>query len=171
MRPKVAASLVVLGIASLSACSSASKGQSTASKTSSTPSTAGPGPTQTGTFKRARITVKPGTGRSHTRFVVTFTAPDRTGRIGGAVRRYVVGANSQQRQGCVATASKSVGASRAGARVRTTLAPVGGRGWCTGTFTGKIVETTMPYCAPGKVCPAFIGVLRTVGTFKFHVQP
>jgi hypothetical protein len=171
MRPKVAASLVVIVIAALPACSAASKVASTASKTSSTTSASGPGATQIGTAKGAKITVKPATGHSHTHVVVTFTAPERTGQFNGAERRYVVGANAQQRQGCVAGASKSVGASRAGARVSVTLTPVGGGGWCTGTFRGKIIETTMPRCAAGKVCPAFIGVLRTIGTFKFRVEP
>jgi hypothetical protein len=52
--------------------------------------------------------------------------------------------------------------------VSTTLTPVGGR-WCTGTYQGRIVETVMPRCEPGKLCPAFIGILRVVGTFKFRV--
>jgi hypothetical protein len=100
---------------------------------------------------------------------VKFTAPEKTGTVSGATRRYQVGAATSQQQGCVASANKSVGASRAGARVSTTLTPIGGR-WCTGTYRGKIVETVTPKCAPGKVCPAFIGILRTIGTFKFRVS-
>ena len=71
--------------------------------------------------------------------IVKFTAPEKTGTVSGATRRYQVGAATSQQQGCVATANKSVGASRAGARVSTTLTPIGGR-WCTGTYKGKIVE-------------------------------
>ena len=99
---------------------------------------------------------------------MTFTAPQKTGTVSGAARRYQVGAATPQKQGCVATANKSVGASRAGARVSAVLTPVGGS-WCTGTYKGKILETVMPVCAPGKVCPAYIGILHVVGTFKFHV--
>jgi hypothetical protein len=100
---------------------------------------------------------------------VTFTAPEQTGLVSGTVRRYQVGAATSQQRGCVATAAKSVGASRAGARVSTTLTPVGGR-WCAGTYRGKIIETMTPRCEAGKLCPAFVGVLRVVGTFKFRVS-
>jgi hypothetical protein len=179
MRPKVVASLVVLGIAALPACSAASKGGSTpsqstagstSSQTSSSPSTSSPtAPGGSISAKSARIKVSPGVGHGRSHFVVTFTAPDRTGTVSGATRRYQVGGDTPQKQACVATANKSVGASRAGARVSTTLTPVGGR-WCTGTYKGKIVETITPRCELGKVCPAFIGILRVVGTFRFLVS-
>lgn len=170
MRPKVAASLVVLGIAVLPACSAASKAGSPASSQSgSTKSTTGSGPAQAGGNNTARITIKPGSGNMHSRFVVTFTAPEQTGTFSGATRRYQVGAATPQKQGCVATANKSVGASRAGARVSTSLTPVGGH-WCSGTYKGRIIETVMPRCEPGKLCPAFIGILHVIGTFKFRVS-
>jgi hypothetical protein len=179
MRPKVAASLVVLGIAILPACSAASKAGSassqstpspTTSQTSSTSSTAIPAPPGGTTSARsARIRVSPASGHRLTHFVVKFTAPEKTGTVSGATRRYQVGAATSQKQGCVAAANKSVGASRAGARVSTTLTPIAGH-WCTGTYKGKIVETVTPKCAAGKVCPAFIGILRTIGTFKFRVS-
>jgi hypothetical protein len=175
MRPKVVASLVVLGIAALPACSAASKAGSsdsgsTSPQTNSTRSTTSPtAPGSTINAKSARIRVNPGSGHRRTHFSVTFTAPDRTGTISGATRRYQVGAATPQKHGCVATANKSVGALHAGARVGTTLTPVGGR-WCTGIYKGRIVETTMPRCEPGKLCPAFIGILRVVATFKFRVS-
>ena len=179
MRPKVVASLVVLGIAALPACSAASKAGSssspsstgsTPSQTSSTQPTATPlPPGGTISTKSARIRVSPGSGDRRTHFTVKFTAPEKTGTVSGATRRYQVGAATSQKQGCVASADKSVGASRAGARVSTTLTPIGGR-WCTGTYKGKIIETVMPKCGIGKVCPAYIGILRTIGTFKFRVS-
>jgi hypothetical protein len=179
MRPKVAASLVVLGIAVLPACSAASKAGSSSSPSSSGSTTSQTGSTQStpspvppgGTIsaKSARIRVSPASGHRHSHFVVKFTAPEKTGAVSGTTRRYQVGAATPQKQGCVATANKSVGASRAGARVSTTLTAVGGR-WCTGTYKGKIIETVMPRCGIGKVCPAYIGILRTVGTFKFRVS-
>ncbi len=179
MRPKVAASLVVLGIAALPACSAASKAGSagsqstagsTSSQTSSTQSTATPAPPGGAiSAKSARIRVSPSSGHRRTHFDVKFTAPEKTGTVSGATRRYQVGAATSQQQGCVASANKSVGASRAGARVSTTLTPIGGR-WCTGTYKGKIVETVTPKCGIGKVCPAYIGILRTIGTFKFRVS-
>ena len=170
---------MVLGIAVLPACSAASKAgsssargtsRSTTSQTGSTQSTPSPGPPgSTIGAKSARIKVSPASGHRHTRFAVKFTAPEKTGTVSGATRRYQVGAATPQKQGCVATANKSVGASRAGARVSTTLAAVGGH-WCTGTYKGKIIETVMPKCGIGKVCPAYIGILRTIGTFKFRVS-
>jgi hypothetical protein len=175
MSPKVVASLVVLGIAALPACSAASKAgssssQSTPSQTSSTQSTASPVPPGgTSSAKNARIRVSPPAGHGQTHFAVTFTAPDKTGTVSGATRRYQVGAATSQKQGCVASANKPVGASRAGARVSTTLTPVGGH-WCTGTYQGKIIEVVMPKCGIGKLCPAYIGVLRVVGLFKFRVS-
>ena len=175
MRPKVAASLVVLGIAALPACSAASKAGSqstagsTSSQTSSTQSTATPAPPGGAiSANSARIRVSPSSGHRRTYFDVKFTAPEKTGTVSGATRRYQVGAATSQQQGCVASANKSVGASRAGARVSTTLTPIGGR-WCTGTYKGKIVETVTPKCGIGKVCPAYIGILRIIGTFKFRV--
>jgi hypothetical protein len=184
MRTKVVASLVVLGIAALPACSAASDAGSamsntstsrsntsaTGPQTSSTRSTAGSGSTPVGAARSARIRVTPATGQRHAHFVVAFTAPERTGTFSGAIRRYQVGAATQQGQACVSNAAKSVGASSAGARVSVTLTPVGGSAWCTGTYKGRIIETTMPRCAPGKVCPAFIGVLHVVGTFRFRVS-
>jgi hypothetical protein len=169
----------VLGIAVLPACSAASNAGSSSAQGSagsttsqtgsvqSTPSPVAPG----GTINAgsARIKVSPASGHSHTDFAVTFTAPDKTGTVSGATRRYEVGAATPQKQGCVATAHKSIGASRAGARVSTTLTAVGGR-WCTGTYKGKIIETVMPKCGIGKLCPAYIGILHVVGTFKFHVH-
>jgi hypothetical protein len=178
MRPKVAASLVVLGIAALPACSAASKAgssssQSTAGSTTSqmgsTSSTGSPAPPGGAISSRsAQIRVSPASGHRRTHFVVKFTAPEKTGTVSGATRRYQVGAATSQQQSCVAAAAKSVGASHAGARVSATLTPIGGP-WCTGTYKGKIIETVTPKCGIGKVCPAFIGILHTIGTFKFRV--
>ena len=114
--------------------------------------------------------MRPSTGRPTTSFVVSFTAPQGSRIAGGTTRRYQVSANSSPHHGCVSTASQSVLAPRDGARVSAKLAPAGGRSWCTGTFHGKIIETFQPVCPPLRLCPAFIGVIRTIGTFTFHVK-
>jgi hypothetical protein len=167
---------VVLGIAVLPACSAASKAGSTtqsqstpSSQTGPTQSTGDSGSTKVTSNRSARIRVRPGSGHRQTRFQVTFTAPERTGTVSGATRRYEVGANTPQTQGCVASATKFVGATHAGARVSTMLTPVGGH-WCTGTYKGRILETVTPPCAPGKLCPAFIEIAHVVGTFRFRVS-
>jgi hypothetical protein len=155
MRPKLAASLIVVGIAALPACSEASK------VTTSTTSNVQAAP-------QPRITMKPSAGDSRTRFVVTFTAPLRTIKAGGNVR-YVVSARTTVQHGCVSSAFASVSAPRNGARVSAKLAPLGGF-WCAGTYHGKVIEAFQPVCAPGKFCPALIIVPRTIGTFTFRVK-
>jgi hypothetical protein len=159
MRPKLAAALIVVGIAALPACSDASKVQMSNSATAQ----AAPKP---------RITMTPSIGHSSTRFVVGFTAPDRTGNVGGSVRRYQVSARTTAHHGhgCVSTAFASVSAPRNGARVSAKLVPEFGGSWCAGTFHGRIIETLLPPCPPLELCPAFISVIRTVGTFTFRVK-
>jgi hypothetical protein len=155
MRPKLAAALVAAGIAALPACSEASKvTRSRASGAQTAP--------------RPRITVTPGTGRSRTHFVVSFTAPLGSGKVGGYVR-YVVSARTTARHGCVSSGFADVSAPRSGARVSARLLVRSGV-WCAGTYRGKIIETLQPPCPPGKLCPAFIGVIRTIGTFTFRVN-
>jgi hypothetical protein len=157
MRAKLAAALIVVGIAALPACSEASK------VTTSRDARAQAVP-------KPRITMKPSTGRLRTHFVVSFTAPDRTGKLGGSVRRYQVSARTTAHHRCVWTAFASVSARRIGERISAGLVPQGGGSWCAGTFHGRIIETLQPPCPPLELCPAFIGVIRTVGTFTFRVK-
>jgi hypothetical protein len=158
MRPRLAAALIAVAIAALPACSEASKvATSGASKAART--------------GKPAITSKPATGRAHTRFVVSFRAPQRTtGGVPGTLRRYLVSASTRPRRGCVSTAFAGVGSPRNGARVSAKLVPGGARSWCAGAYHGKVIETVTPVCAPGKLCPAFIGVIRTIGTFTFRVR-
>jgi hypothetical protein len=166
MRPKLAAALVVVAIAALPACSEGSK---VTSSPASKVQAAAKGQAASGVqaAPKPRITVKPTTGHPRTRFVVSFTAP-LGGRAGGYVR-YVVSARTGARRGCMSSAFASVSARRSGARVGAKLVLRGGS-WCVGTYRGKIIETFEPPCPPGKLCPAFIGVIRTIGTFTFRVK-
>jgi hypothetical protein len=120
----------------------------------------------------ARITVKPRIGNPHTHFVVSFRAPDATGSSGFLGRHYVLSAatSSQAQPGCVSTASLSLPDARARSLVRVTLRPQGpGSRWCTERFSGQIEEIEAPVCAKGRLCPAFVVLLGTVGRFSFRV--
>jgi hypothetical protein len=119
------------------------------------------------------IAVKPRTGSPKTSFVVSFQAPQRTGPFGSFQRHYVAHANGPAGAGrCVSHVSVSAPDPAATARVRVTLNPaqVGTR-WCPGTFHGSIEEIQTPVCPKGKLCPAFVLSLKTVGTFSFRVRP
>jgi len=119
-----------------------------------------------------RVTVKPRAGIPTTRFAVSFRAPDRTGAVGSFERRYEIDADlARARQRCVSGLQVGVPASAAGAHVKVTLNPAAATGeWCTGTFRGRIEELETPNCRPGRVCPAFVILLKTFGRFSFQVH-
>jgi hypothetical protein len=120
----------------------------------------------------ARITVKPRTGSVKTRFVVSFRAPQRSGRLGSFQRHYVLdAAGPAGADHCVSRISVNAPDSAANVRVRVTLNPtrVGGR-WCVGRFHGKVEEFQTPVCPKGELCPAYVALLKTVGTFSFSVK-
>jgi hypothetical protein len=127
-------------------------------------------------------TVKPATGKSRTRFVVTFRAPQSTFLIGMTRVRYLVAASHRTHaKTCVSSASAPVDEAVAGAIVRVELAPRGaGSRWCRGKFRGKIEEfiSTICGCPPKAViCPviacrssAILALPETIGTFGFRVR-
>ena len=122
----------------------------------------------------ARVTVKPGTGSTSTRFAVSFRAPQATGRHGVLNREYILSAaatTSTPASSCVSSVSITLPPVRAHARVRTMLDPRqhGGR-WCAGTFHGQIEEIEAPVCPTNELCPAFVLLLGTIGRFSFHVS-
>jgi hypothetical protein len=122
--------------------------------------------------RRIHITIKPGAGTPTTRFAIRFRAPDRTGRVGAMVRSYTLSAVGLPRPGCGASMSLALRGIKAHARVRVTLSPkaLGGR-WCPGRFRGQVEEIATPYCPAHRLCPAFVVLIRTVGTFSFRVNP
>lgn len=146
MRVKLAIALAAAGIAALLAASASSAA-------------------------RSRITMKPSTGRAHTHFVISFTAPQRTTGGIGMLRSYEISAQGPTRHGCQSSAFATVGAKRNGARVSAKLIPTGRSPWCAGAFHGRIVETTRPLCGPpARLCPLYLAVVRTIGKFTFHVR-
>ena len=115
------------------------------------------------------VTVDPQAGSPVTTFSVHFRAPDRTGRVGGEERYYVVSATGPSGGRCVGDVTRDAGPSRAHARVRVKLKP-GGERWCTGTFHGSVTEQEHPACSYRKVCPLYVVLVRTVGRFSFVVS-
>jgi hypothetical protein len=119
----------------------------------------------------ARITVKPAVGSRTTRFVLSFRAPQRTGRLGSSERQYILSASGPAGAGtCVSSMSMPLPASRARALARAVLNPAThGGSWCRGVFHGQIDEIEAPVCAKAELCPAFVLLRGTIGRFEFHV--
>jgi hypothetical protein len=117
---------------------------------------------------RRAVGAMPRVGSPTTTFRVRFRAPDRTGKVGGQERFYVVSATGPGGEHCVAQVTRSAGASRAHARERVNLRP-GRQGWCAGRFHGSVTEQERPACPFREVCPDYVILVRTVGRFSFRV--
>ena len=109
-----------------------------------------------------RLTVSPTIGHPATKFVVSFTAQKRTGRIGSRVIRYWVIAQTS----CGRRAVVELPPSRKGRRLHAKLLPRQGS-WCEGTVTGKLTEVDGFYCAT--VCAGPAVIPRTLARFTFQV--
>jgi hypothetical protein len=131
----------------------------------------------------AHPAVKPGTGRSQTRFVVSFRAPQSTIRTGPTQIRYAVVASLRSHpKGCLSSISVPVDHAGAGSMVHVKLNPKSaGRRWCTGRFHGKIEEIVTTVCgcpeSPQMICfdvpcagPAIFPIPETIGKFSFRVR-
>ena len=124
------------------------------------------------------IRVSPGRGGIHTDFVVRFSIPDATGTTGGADIADSVSVSGPSHKGCIGEADLPVRAAPAGTAFKVTLNPAHLNGhWCTGTFTGTLVERRTTICPPGPVrqtivCPLYVVAPRVLGRFRFTVaQP
>ena len=121
--------------------------------------------------RKPTVSVTPASGSPSTSFVVSFVAPDTTGRLGTIERRYGVGLTGPARSRCGSSTSMTLPPSARGARVHATLDPskLAGR-WCLGAFHGIVRELQSPVCPPGALCPLYLAVVRTVGRFSFRVS-
>jgi hypothetical protein len=116
------------------------------------------------------VHVTPAAGGPATRFVISFTAPAKTGVVGSIRLRDEVSATmTSTSPGCQSSASKFVSVARRGQHIQVLLDPAkaGGR-WCAGLFTGKVLELQTPVCPPDSMCPMYVRI-RTLGTFSFRV--
>lgn len=98
--------------------------------------------------------VTPKTGKTHTRFVVSFMPPASTtagSRVTSQIS-YLISAHMRSRpRGCNSAVSTSAGQAVAGSMAHVGLAPNNGHGrWCAGVFRGQVEEViTPPTCG----CP------------------
>jgi hypothetical protein len=113
-------------------------------------------------------TVKPGAGGPHTKFVVSFKAPQSTGRS----VRYVVSAHMRSHpRHCISASSAEVTNASAGSIVHVPLNPRAGRGhWCRGVFNGEVMERFTDPCPPLELCPALVIRPQSLGSFTFRVH-
>jgi len=117
------------------------------------------------------VRVEPAVGGSRTTFVVSFTAPQRTGVIGSKRLRDELSVDvSSTAGGCLAQATAPVPNTRRGQRVQVRLGPerFGGR-WCAGVFHGRILELQTAVCPHGTLCPTYV-LIRTIGRFSLVVD-
>jgi hypothetical protein len=121
--------------------------------------------------RRARnpVTVQPSIGWPATWFEISFHARDRTGTVHGDQRYYEISATGPQGGGCADGSALSAQATHAGVVVHVTLSP-GRRGWCVGAFRGTVTEQERPVCRFREACPMYVVLLKTIGSFTFHVH-
>lgn len=114
-----------------------------------------------------KVTVKPGSGSARTHFAISFKASITTGRTGHAL--YRITASDPGHAGCQSGVSAQVPPTVAGRTARVVLSPAQPRGWCAGTFRGRVWLVLSEPCQAGKACPAILPVPEMVGKFTFRV--
>ena len=128
-----------------------------------------------GTATPVQAHVTPGTGGPRTTFRLSFPSPVQTGQVGSMQRAETVDVHGTHHPGCVWSGRMAVPAAVTQQLVRVTLTPgkmgsAGARTWCTGTFSGSIVQTEHLLCAPPDLCPAIEIRPQTIATFTFKVK-
>lgn len=120
----------------------------------------------------ASVQVTPAVGGPGTIFVVSFTAPVRTGVIGSIrLRDELTATSASAGKGCLARVSRPAPDSRRGQRVRVRLDPkVLGGSWCTGRYRGSVLELQTAVCPRGTMCPTYVRLRGTVARFSLVVR-
>ena len=116
--------------------------------------------------------VVPAAGTPASTFVVSFTSLGRTGVIGSKrLLDRLSAVSATPAKSCLSQVESSVADAPRGERVHVRLDPftLGGR-WCTGHYTGKIVELQTLVCPPGAMCPTYVRLLGTVARFTLVVH-
>jgi hypothetical protein len=121
------------------------------------------------------VRVSPGKGGIHTNFVLRFSIPDATGTTGNVTVSDSISVSGPTRKGCVGDADLPLRAAAAHTAFKLALDPSHLNGhWCTGRFTGALVERQTTICQPGPVqraivCPLYVVAPRVLGRFNFTV--
>lgn len=118
------------------------------------------------------VDVAPTVGGPGTAFVISFTAPFRTGVIGSIrLRELLIATSVSAAAGCLAQVNAPVPDARRGQRVHVRLDPrtLGGN-WCTGSYRGSVRELQTGVCPHGSACPTYVRLLATVARFSLLVR-
>ena len=121
---------------------------------------------------RVPVEVAPTVGGPRTAFLLSFTAPVRTGVIGSIrLRDLLTATNASAGTGCLAQINAPVPDARRGQRVHVRLDPktLGGN-WCIGAYRGSVRELQTAVCPHGTACPTYVRLVATVARFSLIVR-
>jgi hypothetical protein len=118
------------------------------------------------------VAVAPAVGGPGTTFVISFTAPARTGVIGSIrLRDLLTATNASVGTGCLAQVNAPVSDARRGQRVHIRLDPTTlGGNWCAGSYHGSVRELQTAVCPHGNACPTYVRFVGTVARFSLVVR-
>jgi hypothetical protein len=122
-----------------------------------------------------RVRVSPGKGGIRTNFVLRFSIPDATGTTANATVSDSISVSGPTHKGCVGEADLPLRSAAAHTAFKLALDPSHLNGhWCSGRFTGALVELQTTICHPGPVqqaivCPLYVVAPRVLGRFHFTV--
>jgi hypothetical protein len=134
---------------------------------------AGAIPSQTAAPVKARVT--PGTGGPRTTFTLSWRNPAQTTTEESLRRSETVQVGGPRHSGCVSSGQLTVQPAAVQQVMRLSLTPrrmsgTATRTWCTGTFSGSILQTQHFACAPPHLCPLIEIRPQTIARFTFRVR-
>lgn len=125
-----------------------------------------------------KVSVSPGRGGVHTKFTLRFAIPAATGITGAINVSDYVTVSGQGHAGCIGETELPLHSAPAHTAFTITLNPSHLNGhWCSGTFTGALMQRETSVCQPGPVqaaivCPLYVLAPQVIGRFRFTVtQP
>jgi hypothetical protein len=120
---------------------------------------------------RPAVSVSPGVGGPHSRFMVAFRAPAPAGRTPSQASSYVISAATRSSSsGCRATITRRLSSARRGQAERVALAAAGSSRLCAGAYQGTVSLARTPVCGPALACPLYVVLADRVGSFRFRVR-
>ncbi len=124
-----------------------------------------------------RVSVTPARGGVHTNFTLRFVIPAATGITGAINVSDDVTVSGHGHVGCIGETELPLHSAPASTAFRITLNPAHLNGqWCSGTFTGVLIQRETSLCQPGPVqtaiaCPLYVLAPQVIGRFRFTVTP
>ncbi len=119
--------------------------------------------------------VTPGSGGPRTTFTLSWRNPAQTTTEESLRRSETVQISGPRHSGCVSSGQLTVQPAAVQQVMRLSLTPrrmsgTATRTWCTGTFSGSILQTQHFACAPPHLCPLIEIRPQTIGRFTFRVK-